>query len=115
MIRAVHLLGSQNTEADALSRMPSNDHSYSLSQAVFDDIQAHLSFPLSIDCFASRLNYKLPFYYSWQSDPLASLVCAFSTSWSDSVYLFPPVPLLPKVISKFLSDSVKRGLIITPY
>ena len=115
MIHAIYLPGSQNTEADALSRMPSNDHSYSLSQEVFDDIQAILSFPLTIDCFASRLSYKLPIYYSWQLDPLSSLVNAFSTQWSDSVYLFPPLPLIHKVISKFISDSVRRGLLISPY
>ena len=93
MVKAVHLPGSQNTEADALSRMSANDHSYSLSQAVFDSIHVSLSFPLSVDCFASRLTYKLPVYYSWQFDPLSSLVNAFTCRWRDGCYLFPPLPM----------------------
>ena len=77
-IHAVHVAGSENSEADALSRMPSNDHSYFLSQSLFDSISSKLSFSLSVDCFASRLNYKLPVFYSWHFDPLTSLVDAFS-------------------------------------
>ena len=30
-------------------------------------------------------------------------------------YLFPPLPLINKVISKFISDSPAFGLIVTPY
>ena len=115
MIQAIHIPGVENIEADKLSRMPFNDHSYYLSQNTFDNIQDKLSFPLYIDCFASRLNYKLPNFISFLSDPLSSMVNAFSFKWSENVYLFPPLPLINKVISKFITDSVKRGLFITPY
>ena len=115
MIQAIHIPGVENTEADKLSRMPFNDHSYYLSQNTFDNIQRLVPFQLSIDCFASRLNYKLPTFISFLSDPLSSMTNAFSLKWSDNVYLFPPLPLINKVICKFISDSVKRGLIITPY
>ena len=115
MIRAVYIPGSKNTEADSLSRMPDNDHSYFLPQSVFDVIHHRLSFTLSVDCFASRLNCKLPTFFSWHSDPLSSLINAFSARWPDNVYLFPPLPLIDKVLSKFLSDSVKRGLLLTPF
>ena len=115
MIKAVHVPGIDNSEADALSRMPSNDHSYFLSQEVFDNIQSNLLFPLTIDCFASRLNYKLPIYFSWNHDPLSSMVDAFSVFWPNNIYIFPPLPLINKVISKFISDSVNEGLLITPF
>ena len=115
MIKAVHVPGIDNSEADALSRMPSNDHSYFLSQEVFDNIQSNLLFPLTIDCFASRLNYKLPIYFSWNHDPLSSMVNAFSVFWPNNIYIFPPLPLINKVISKFISDSVNEGLLITPF
>ena len=90
MIRAVHVAGSDNSEADTLSRMPSNDHSYFLSQAVFASISSGLPFSLSVDCFASRLNYRLPIFYSWHSDPLSSLVDAFSVRWSGGFTSFLP-------------------------
>ena len=78
-------------------------------------IQDKLSFPLYIDCFASRLNFKLPHFVSFLSDPLSSMVNAFSFKWLENVYLFPPLPLINKVICKFISDSVTKGLIISPY
>ena len=40
---------------------------------------------------------------------------AFSLPWSDFLYLFPPVPLISKVLIKFAYDNVKHGLIICPY
>ena len=115
MVKAVHLPGIRNTEADALSRMSFNDHSYSLSQSVFDSLQSSLFFSLSVDCFASRLNYKLHIFYSWRFDPLSSLVNAFSCRWIDGCYLFPPLPLINKAISKFISDDIKCGVLITPF
>ena len=114
VVKAVYLPGSLNTEADALSRMSTTDHSYTLSQSVFDSISDVLHFHLSVDCFASRLTYKLPVFYSWQFDPLSTMVNAFSSVWMDGCYLFPPLPLVNKVISKFISDSVGCGLLIAP-
>ena len=114
-IHALHVPGKDNTEADSLSRMPTNDHSYSLSQDVFHSIQSNLPFFLAIDCFASRLNFKLPYYISWHYDPYSYSVVAFSEFWSENVYLFPPLPLIPRVILKFISDNVSQGLLITPY
>ena len=112
-VQAIHLPGNLNTEADALSRMTSDDHSYCLSQTVFDSVLYNLEFSLSVDCFASRLNYKLPLFYSWQFDPISSEVNAFSVRWLGGCYLFPPLPLINKVISKFISDSLQRKTLIT--
>ena len=114
-IKASHIPGVQNGFADTLSRMPDNDHSYFLSQSVFDRLCLGLPFSLSLDCFASRCNYKLPTFFSWHADPLSSGVDAFSYSWPDNVYLFPPLPLIDKTLSKFISDSVRSGLMITPF
>lgn len=114
-IHALHVPGIENSKADALSRMSTNDHSYSLSQDIFLSIQSKLSFCLSIDCFASRLNYKLPSFISWHYDPLSCSVNAFTENWSKNVYLFPPLPLINRVLSKFISDNVNQGLLITPF
>ena len=71
-------------------------------------------FSLSVDLFASRLNYNLDNYVSWHADP-SSLTNAFSCHWPDLVYLFPPLPLIDRVLCKFLNDNVQHGLLICPY
>ena len=114
-ISAVHLPGIKNTRADYLSRLENNDHSYSLSNEYFELLSDNLSFPLTVDCFASRLNFKLKKFFSRYPDPLCSYVNAFSVKWIDHVYLFPPLPLIQKVINKFISDNTGHGLLICPY
>ena len=115
IIRASHLSGVSNTRADRLSRMNHCDHSYFLIQEYFDILQEKLSFSLKIDCFASRLNFKTEKFISRFCDPMSSWVDAFSTIWTDNVYLFPPYPLINRVISKFISDKTGHGLLICPY
>ncbi|CAL4122958.1 unnamed protein product, partial [Meganyctiphanes norvegica] len=77
-ISAVHLPGIKNTKADALSCMEDADHSYSLSHEFFDSLSEAIPFSLKIDCFASRLTFKLPNFFSLYYDPLSSWVNAFS-------------------------------------
>ena len=115
IIKADHIPGVKNDYADYLSRMPDNDHSYFLSQSIFDRLRLVLPFSLSLDCFASRCTYKLPTFFSWHDDPLSSGTNAFSFCWPDNIYLFPPLPLIDKTLSKFISDSVQSGLMITPF
>ena len=114
-IFASHISGVSNDRADELSRRSSSEHSYYLLQDSFDTMCDALSFPLTLDCFASRLNNKLSKFISRFMDPSSSLVDAFSFSWSDNVYLFPPVPIIFKVLNKFLTDKVTHGVIICPY
>ena len=115
MINALYISSIKNKKADALSRMRCNDHSYFLPQSIFNDIQASLPFFLTNDYFASRLNYKLPTYFSLNRDPFSSRVNAFSVKWRKNAYLFPPIPLLNKTIAKFISDNVESGFLITPF
>ena len=114
-IHAKHLPGIKNTRADKLSRMEQCDHSYSLTQEFFDVKSAKLPFLLTIDCFASRLNFKTKKFVSHYYDPLSSWVDAFSISWVDNVYLFPPLPLINRTISKFIADKTGHGLLVCPY
>ena len=114
-ISAVHLPGIKNTKADFLSRLDNTDHSYSLSSSFFELLSDHLKFPLKVDCFASRLNFKLEKFFSRYPDPLCCWVEAFSVNWTDNVYLFPPVPIIHRVISKFISNKTDHGLLICPY
>ena len=114
-IKAFHLAGTHNSRADFLFRHFSFDHSYSLRQDIFNLIKVSLPFKLVIDCFASRLNSKLPNYISWVPDPFSILTDSFSFIWKDFINLFPPIPLIDKVLAKFISDKVGHGLLICPY
>ena len=91
------------------------DHSYYLTQSFFDELAERLPFVLKVDCFASRLNHKLPKYISHYCDPMSSWVDAFSVTWTDNVYLFPPFPLVSRVLAKFVSDDTDHGLLVCPY
>ena len=114
-LSASHLSGVSNVRADRLSRLEHRDHSYFLSQDEFDNLASQLAFPLTVDCFASRLNFKLPKFISHYFDPLSFWVNAFSLVWTDCVYLFPPVPVIHRVLAKFLDDKTGRGLLVCPY
>ena len=114
MIKAFHLKGNKNLRADFLSRHSPSDHSYFLLQEFFDEIQRLLPFKLVIDMFASRLNAKLPYFISRYADPFSDCIDAFSVTWKDNIYLFPPIPVLHKVLSKFLAEKVGHGLLVCP-
>ena len=114
-IFAVHIPGIKNTRADRLSRLENSDHSYFLVKDYFELIKESITFPLKIDCFASRLNFKIEKFISRYHDPLSSWIDAFSIKWIDNVYLFPPISIIQRVISKFNSDKTGHGLLICPY
>ena len=114
MIKAFHLKGNKNLRADFLSRHSPSDHSYYLLQEIFDEIKRFLPFKLVIDVFASRLNTKLPSFISRYADPYSNCIDAFSIPWKDNIYIFPPIPVLHNVLSKFIADNVGHGLLVCP-
>jgi hypothetical protein len=111
---ASHVPGILNTVADAHSRSEGDRHDYYISEKTFSSILSALPFTPSIDLFASRLTFKLPSYASRLPDPSASIVDAFSMSWGNNLYIFPPLPLLPRVVQKVKSDKAKNVLLISP-
>ena len=113
-VKATYLAGKKNVRADSLSRLNHSDHSYELTKDVFRSLTCRLPFSLDVDCFASRLNFKLPRFFSRYSDPLCEDVDAFSCIWRDNVYLFPPIPIIDRVINKFISDGTDHGVLISP-
>ena len=114
-LRATYYCGTENVRADRLSRVFSDNHDYHLSSSWFTALHSHLDFCLDIDLFASRLHHHLPRFSSRLPDPEAEFVDAFSFAWSSNVYLFPPVVLLCRVVSKFISDNCPLGLLIAPF
>ena len=113
-LKAVYFRGSDNVNADRLSRFFSDNHDYFLSNSWFTRLHSHLDFCLEIDLFASRLHHHLPRYASRLPDPDAEFIDSFSFSWSGNLYIFPPIVLLSRVINKFQSDNCQFGLLIAP-
>ena len=114
-LRAVYHRGSDNVRADDLSRNFKDNHDYHLSAHWFRKLHARLDFCLEIDLFASRIHHHLPIYSSFLPDPGAKFIDAFSVHWPNSIYLFPPIILLDRVINKFITDNCRLGLLIAPY
>ena len=85
-----------------------------MSSKAFAKLCEILPFELEIDVFASKQNAKLPNYVSLIDDDDASYSNAFSFKWNSSIYMFPPIPLIPKVMMKFLRDNVEFGILVTP-
>ena len=91
-IEAAFLAGKKNVRADALSRQP-GEHSLSLKPNYFNLICRHFNIYPSIDLFASRINHKIPYFFSEGPDPLSSGINAFSLPWPDIIYAFPPIKI----------------------
>jgi len=101
---ATHLPGILNAVADRLSRSRRRVHDYSLKRRYFIKLQKTARSPFSIDLFACRLSAQLPRFCSRLPDPKATYRDAFLIDWSrEHAFVFPPIPLIPRVISYFLS------------
>ena len=113
-IKATHLSGRLNVQADALSRK-SRDHCYSIPSPLFSLLCEKISFTPLIDLFASRINNKLKVYFSDGPDPFASGFDAFTIPWPGAVYAFPPIHLVNRFISSFMAQEIEFGLLICPF
>ena len=108
-----HIAGIDNSEADYHSRLIPT-HEYAISNSAFNQIQIISKSNSAIDLFASCANHKLPIYASLRADPYASHIDAFSFSWPNHIYCFPPIPLIQRVFQKIVDDGVISALLITP-
>ena len=73
-------------------------------------------FLLMLDLRASCTNCQLPNYMSWQPDPQAQHVDAFTTDWHHlNLWCFPPFSqsLISKVLQK-LHQDMATGLVVLP-
>ena len=112
-LSAVHIPGTMNVKADALSRRRYSDHEWMLN----NDMSSKLCkiFPgLTIDLFASILNHRLPRYVSWGPDCQAVSVDAFNISWKgEKFYAFPPFSLIPRCLEKVVCGQAE-GVLVVP-
>ena len=110
-----HICGTLNVLADKHSRALPISTEWSLDLQTFRWL-CSLSVPPQVDLFATRENHLLPAYVSPCPDPGALEVNAMSLSWDEweSIYLFPPVQLLSKVVPR-LARFPGRGILVAPF
>ena len=111
---ASYIRSSDNIEADAESRRITSETEWSLSPRFYDRIVSAFGLP-EIDLFASRPNAKCQSYVSWDRDPEAFAIDAFTLSWKQFFfYAFPPFAILPRVLQKIAFDKAS-GILVVPY
>ena len=79
-VTAVYLPGSQNIQADFLSRVSMDNNEWSLHADVFQWLKS-LGFLPEVDLFASPCNFKLEKYYTRFKCPQAFGVDALTEQW----------------------------------
>ncbi|KAM4748709.1 uncharacterized protein WCC33_006088 [Rhinophrynus dorsalis] len=109
MVQAEYLPGLSNAVADWNSRFLSDRSDWMLHGQVFSSLEG-LWGPLHVDLFASRLNRRLPRFFSWRPDPEALAVDAFLQPWfPDRNYAFPPFALIARTILAVRRQAAGAG------
>ena len=116
LVRARHIPGCLNVIADHLSRpnqpIPTE---WSLHPEIVRRIFRFWGTP-EIDMFATLLNSHLPRFMSPVLEPRALAVDALSQDWQGrSIYMFPPFPLLSKVLQKLRLTQVAEVILVAPW
>jgi hypothetical protein len=107
------ILSEENLQADAASRFQLVPD-WHLDPQVFLRISSLWGTP-QIDLFALRQSAQTVRFMSWRAADSPEAINALSMRWSfDLAFLFPPIPLLKRVVRKL---EVSRGIyfLVTPY
>ena len=95
------------------SRIFNDSTEWQLAPALF---QTHcLSWSdISIDLFASRLNFQVKPYCAWQPDPYAFAIDCFLLDWGRwaLIYAFPPFSLVNRVLQKIVQDQAEAVMVV---
>ena len=111
-LTTTHIAGVANTGADEESQLFNDRTEWTLDKTIFAKIVEHWGLP-DVDLFASRINTQLLNFVSWQPDPEAIFVGAFTIDWSPFfIYAFPPFCQIHRCLQKLMQDQVFRGIII---
>ena len=116
IVRARHIPGCLNVIADHLSRpnqpIPTE---WALHPEIVRRVFRVWGTP-EVDMFATVSNSHLPRFMSPIPEPRALAVDALSQDWQGrSMYMFPPFPLLSKVIQKLRSTQAAEVVLIAPW
>jgi hypothetical protein len=105
-----------NVEADSLSRQSWAELEWKLHPDLFARIQGLWSCSVRVDLFASRHNAQVKTYYSWHHDFDAAGVDSLHHSWhwKYTIYAYPPVFLIMRVLQKILQEETSDVILILP-
>lgn len=111
-IKAEHLPGIANTEADWLSRRSLDDGEWSLHPRVFNLITRVLGRP-EVDLFASPDKAQVPVFLSQTPNPQVLGVNTLFYPWPPVLlYAFPPFPLIQAVFQQVRWFNAKLILVV---
>lgn len=111
-IQAVHLPGILNIIADQQSRVLQDSSDWQLLPEIFHLLSRR--WVVKVDLFAAAWNKQLDQFISWQPQPDAIAVDAFTLNWTHIPgYAFPPFSLIHRCLSKVRRDRASLVL-ITP-
>ena len=102
---------SDNLGADFLTRNRLQHWELMLDRRLFIQIVEHFQVFPSLDAFATNRTAQLPRYMSWYRDDQAIAQNAMLASWDPVTYLFPPVPMLMKVLQKVQREGIMAVLV----
>ena len=96
-LTASHIPKVLNTEADYKSRRNKSGTEWKLLENIYDRVVSYFHCKPDIDVFASRINNQVDKFVSYQPDPHAFAVDAFSMDWQGlNFYAFPPFSCVRK-------------------
>jgi hypothetical protein len=108
----IYIPSEENILADAASRFL-DIPDWHLCPKVFRIICNRWGLP-EIDLFATRRSCQLKRFFSWSVEDLPEAIDALCQKWDfDLAFLFPPIPLIKKVVKK-LESSRGTFILITP-
>ena len=110
-----HIEGTFNVLADQLSRNTPLSTEWTLSSKDFQKI-LKLNSLIQVDLFATHHNNKLPEFVSPCPDPRSKGVNALVVPWDrwDHLYMYPPTPLISRVLNRMTQYSFKTAILVTP-
>ncbi len=108
-----YIPGVDNVKADKESREFNDRTEWKLNVREFQYMVKHFQEVPDVDLFASRLNFQLPRYVSWNPDPGAIATDAFTLMWTTGTYYaFPPFSLIARVLQKTIQDGARMMIIV---
>lgn len=114
IVFASYIRSAENVIADAESRRHHPDVEWELADYAFKKIVEQFGRP-EIDLFASRVNKKCDKYVSWNRDPDAFAINAFTIQWSNYYfYAFPPFTMILKSLRKIVKEKAV-GIVVVPW
>ena len=110
-----HWLSSKdNAEADFLTRNRLSQWEFRLRQDLFLQILETFQIWPTLDAFASKATTQMPRYMTWYPDQGAVARDALLQEWDPVTYLFPPVPLMLKVLQRVRDQGI-RAVLVCPH